>query len=125
VWAGLSRRKANRQHVSANVDLLAAFSADPPGMLVLRHHRDGDEIWATVRRADPHVEFTHSLLLNVLSGCAQYPEIRLQPPDDARGETSTRFRGWLLHVDARDRHVVYQIGDYNAAGESWHAAWPD
>ena len=117
---------AGRQDASAYVDLLAAFSIDPPGGLVLRHHRDGDEIWATVRHADPHVEFTHSLLLDVLSGSAPFPELRLQPPDDApEYNSSTHFHGWLVHVDARDRHVVYQIGDYHAEGESWHATWPD
>jgi hypothetical protein len=128
---------ADRQHVSAHTDLLTAISVDPPGVLVLRHQRDGDELWATVRRADPHVEFTHTLLVNVLSGSAQYPELRLQPPDDETSSLIHRhdpalpcseercFYGWLLHVDARDRHLVYQIGNYHPAGDSWHAAWPD
>jgi hypothetical protein len=128
---------ADSQPVSPYTDLLTAISADPPGLLVLRHERAGDELWATVRRADPHVEFTHTLLVNVLAGWELYPELRMQAPDDETSSELHRhdgsvpcsdercFYGWLLHVDARDRHVVYQIGNYHPAGDSWHAGWPD
>lgn len=35
------------------------------------------------------------------------------------------FRNMLLHIDARNRHLVYRIGNYRPQSRTWEAAWPD
>uniref|UniRef100_A0AAU8GQ20 Uncharacterized protein n=1 Tax=Mycobacterium phage Farewell TaxID=3158893 RepID=A0AAU8GQ20_9CAUD len=122
-----------------SVDHLPALSVNPPGVLVLTRHTEGDETWLTVKRADPVVEFTDELLTDFAAGGdnnGMYPGVRFEPKyhDDPYGASGPGCRrdgqgdcytNWLLHFDARDRHVVYRIGEYKHQLNSWVARWPD
>ena len=35
------------------------------------------------------------------------------------------YDGALLHIDARNQHVIYRIGTYRLDVNAWEAAWPD
>lgn len=117
---------------SGSADCVPAFSVDPPGILVLTRHWEGDDDWLTVKRADPHVDFTDELLRDFANGGdndGMYPNVRLEP-NYAHNMAECRidgqcFNGWLLHIDGRDRHVVYRIGEYVPRRNAWRATWPD
>lgn len=140
--------------LETSVDRLPATSVDPPGVLVLRHHNVDGEFWSEVRKADAHLSFTWQLLENVLNRFEPnindgtiYPEMRLEPPPDfTEDKPWCRYhhhnsdepgawadcnpprrcmRNWLLHIDGRNQHVVYRIGEYDPKMERWAARWPD
>jgi hypothetical protein len=114
---------------------------------VLTRHWDENETWLTVKRADPHVAFSDELLNEFRVGGdngGMYPDTRLVAPEDRPAETpwvrhhdhdhyiddkcgipERCFTNWLLHIDARDRHLVYRIGEYMHKQNSWRATWPD
>lgn len=132
---------------AGSIDHLPAFSVEPPGVLVLRRHWDGDETWLTITRADPHVTFSDELLTEFFNGGdndGMYPNVRLVRPEDSPIETpwvrhhdhdyfiedqcdlpERCYTNWLIHIGAQDQHLVYRIGDYVPSGNSWRAAWPD
>jgi hypothetical protein len=35
------------------------------------------------------------------------------------------FHGKMFHVNARNKHLVYRIGNYRPRSRTWEAAWPD
>jgi hypothetical protein len=112
------------------------------GTLLLRKHWDADSEWITVIHADPEVRFTDELLTAVVEGFDHpYPRmIRLELLEHTEQECGIQipcrgthlrhddqpcFWGALLHIDARDRHVVYRIGDHEWIRELWLGSWPD
>ena len=118
--------------MNGSIDHLPAFSVDPPGVLVLTRHWDGDETWLTVKRADPQVEFSDELLTEFFSGGdndGMYPDVwlQLQPhdTDNCPDDREKCFYNALVRIGGRDRCVVYRIGEYVAKRNSWIARWPD
>lgn len=109
-----------------------AFSVDPPGVLVLARHHDADGVWLTIERADPHVAFSDELLCDLADGGdndGMYPIVRIDR-NYAHNMADCRidgrcFDGWLVHIEARNRTVIYRIGAYDALRNCWRAAWPD
>lgn len=35
------------------------------------------------------------------------------------------FTGTVLHINARNRELIYRIGKYRARSTTWEASWPD
>jgi hypothetical protein len=123
--------------IVGSVDHLPAFSVTPPGVLVLTRHWDGDgDAWLTVKRADPEVRFSDELLTEFVNGGdndGMYPDVRLELGEhllDGHLSPASRtrhcFHGCLLHIDARDRHIVYRICEWvpDAGRGNWIARWP-
>lgn len=137
--------------VTSEVDHVMALCTFPIGICVVRRHYDAGETWLTVLRSDPHVEFTDELLTNISNGYEPnindgtvYPDVRLvQPADYPLDSPWVRhhdhgfyiedkcdipercFTNWMLHIDARDQHLIYRIGDYVPGRDAWCASWPD
>lgn len=102
---------------------IPAISVEYHGALVLRYS-DGPCSPPDILVASPCVTFGDELLDDILnSDSPLYPEMRLE----RRPEVSHRghFTNYLLHIDGKDRHVVYRIGNYVKNKNSWQAAWPD
>jgi hypothetical protein len=119
--------------ISTEIDHLAAFSVTPPGVLVIRRHSEVDNTWITVTKADPQVEFTDELLTGTYEGKdPRYISTRLEvwphagPACPYQGyELGHCWHNALFHIDGRDRHVVYRIGEYLPARNAWVGRWPD
>lgn len=123
---------------SGHTDHLPALSVDPPGVVVLRRHWDGDETWLTIIRADPHVEISDELLTDLAGGGdnnGMYPDVRLQLQPHDTDHCPDRemcplpamacYHAALMHIEGRDRTVIYRIGDYVWKRNTWRASWPD
>ena len=115
-------------------DYLMASSANPPGVIVLRQHINGETYRIEVVRADPQVIVTDEILNDIRDGVSIYPDVRVEGfeeygPHICRQSTCspdrTCFTGIRLHLDAINRHVIYLIGDYIPAANGWIARWPD
>lgn len=48
-----------------------------------------------------------------------------EPIEIASKSDPVCFTGMLFHVDARNRHLVYEIGKYRPGSRTWEASWPD
>lgn len=121
-------------------------------VVVTRHYaEDGRTVdHITVDHADPHILVSDDLLFEVsqnlpddkqVPGEPYYAEsyrygIRLEPSPQPRfcgnGVGKCEYPShpfcWtdnLLHIDAKDRHLVYRLTAYNLEHEAWHASWPD
>lgn len=35
------------------------------------------------------------------------------------------FAGMMFHINARNRRLIYRIGNYRPTSRTWEAAWPD
>jgi len=35
------------------------------------------------------------------------------------------FTGTMFHVNARNQHLLYRVGNYRPRSRTWEAAWPD
>jgi hypothetical protein len=92
------------------------------GTLVLRRHTDGDDVWLTVETADPEIHVNDAILEDIerCRDTGYIPGCRL-----IRTAGETGYRGALLHLDARDRHVVYRVSEFDEATGYWIARWPD
>lgn len=123
--------------LTGQIDHLPAFSVDPPGVLVLTRHWDENTSWLTVKRADPEVRFTDELLTEFINGGdndGMYPGVRLETGDHPLdghltpvSRTRHCFNGCLLHIDARDQHLIYRICEWmpDEGRGHWVARWPD
>lgn len=134
--------------LKVSIDHLTAYSYDPPGVLVLTRHTEGDQKWVTVKRADPEVQFTDELLTDFAGGGdndGMYPGVQLEPPPGEPPPEPTTweewhdheidaqpccfpgrcFVNWLVRIPGRDRTVVYRVIQYVADRNTWIARWPD
>ena len=119
--------------MSTSVDHLPAFSVNPPGVLVLRRHTEDDDVWLTVVKADPHVEFSDELLTEFFNhgdNDGIYPDVQFQTCcehklAECRTDGGAGYNGALIRINARNRPVVYRIGKYVLERNSWRASWPD
>lgn len=123
-------------------------------VMITKHYKpDGRTVdHITVDRADPEILIDDQLLCD-LSRDVEEPVsvgdysknelvgLPLEPSDhepDAPCECPTAMGhdcliGWFLHIDGRDRHVVYQIGEQMPHPDCepgcgcgpWPARWPD
>lgn len=88
------------------------------GDIVLQTHYDeGKATYLTVIRADRNVLISHQLLCSIL-GDPMFARLVLHQHECTR--SAPCFYGALLHIDARNRHLGYRIGDYE--NDCWEAA---
>jgi hypothetical protein len=108
--------------------LLLEKAAGPPGRLV-------------VLDASPRVLIADELLSALFWGDMNSggywidPGITLERPARLTGcngavgccnaQAGLCFRGGLFKIDAADRNIVYEIGDYEQQLNAWWAQWPD
>jgi hypothetical protein len=120
------------------------------GTVVMTRHyaQDGRTVdHLTIDRADPHILVSDDLLTEVAHNIADTD----QPVGEPYYAESYRFgmrlecgprprlcgagctypshpfcwTDWLLHIDAKDQHLVYRLTAYDREQEAWRASWPD
>ncbi|MFV8317151.1 hypothetical protein [Mycobacterium sp. 23] len=101
--------------------------------VMTRHYADDGRTvdYITVDHADPHIRISDEFLVELFqTGTHPYrPDIRLEVQYEHKF-TECRldgrcFNSALLHIDGRNRHVVYRIGAYVPEDNTWRASWPD
>ena len=115
---------------------------DPPlvdgkwGYVVYTEHYAGPEDGTvTIDRADPHALVLDEILHEALEGSslrASVLRLRRAPtfcttPRDECGYPSHPlcFTGWFMDIDLPGRPLVYRIGRFRPAENTWEASWPD
>lgn len=95
---------------------------------------DHTDSWIDVVHADPQVLVADEVLRGLNSNTTSPPqlEVWLQPPANRPpcewGTPCPHFpcwSQWFLHIDGRNRTVIYRIGRYVAELHAWEASWPD
>lgn len=132
------------------MSLCPSLTAAGFGTVVMTRHyaQDGWTVeHVTVDHADPHILVSDDLLNEVAQDFADanqspgepyYAEsyrssLRLECSPHPRfcGDSCTYpshpfcWTDWLLHIDAKDRHLVYRLTGYDRDWQAWRAAWPD
>lgn len=108
-------------------------SRDPQEQLIVTRHTRGSEVWLTIKHAYHMVCFGDALMNQFHTGDSIYPGVWLENVDhtcDDHIRPSSRrrcFYGSLIHIDARDRHMIYRVCGHaaNAGNGVWVARWPD
>lgn len=95
----------------------------------IRRQSEGDDLWLDVVHADPRILIADEILSVVSQGNAL--DVRLSPPPNrspCEGEACPHvpcWTQWLLHINGRNRTVIYRIGRWVPELQAWEAAWPD
>lgn len=117
------------------------------GDLWVKRHREGPCVeYITVDEVSPQILVGDELLRALHYETAQFQTcawVELEDPEyDAHADNpecpgcelvaestpdprAVCFTGMMLHVNARNRKLIYQIGQYRPQSRTWEAAWPD
>lgn len=101
---------------------------EKPGDAVFQQHWHDDVMqYITVIHADPYVLVSDQLLKDILAdaGFARLQRVDHEIESTCGEDAETCFNHWLLHINARNRNLVYRLGPYRADTDTWEGRWPD
>ena len=100
-----------------------AIPAAKRGNVVIYTHWDtpGADPWFEITHADPHVLIADELL----RAATEYPSSLFELDNISGTQQQPSYCGARLRITARNRTLIYLIGNYNHEYNAWEASWPD